>query len=143
MRSTSPLPRRNGATRLEHRVPSSTSRLSTSLLPFPESLPTPKTRPHQVDLPVELSTRNELLMRAQIRKLRAISSKPARHEFRTGPRLRRGGTSSFRLIVLAPIGIAQAAANQVRCIDCTASQMIFWFALFCSAFRSWFAVPKI
>ena len=34
MRSTSPLPRCNGATRLEHRVPSSTSRLSTSLLPF-------------------------------------------------------------------------------------------------------------
>ena len=27
---TSPLPRRNGATRLENRVPSSTSRLSTS-----------------------------------------------------------------------------------------------------------------
>ena len=45
MPSTSPLPRRNGATRLEHRVPSSTSRLSTSLLPFRESLPTPKAAP--------------------------------------------------------------------------------------------------
>ena len=129
MRSTSPLPRRNGATRLKHRVSSSTSRLSTSLLPFRESLPT---RKHGPTKKISLSSCPETNARsAQIRKLRVISSKPldASSGPRTGAGLRRGGTSSFRLIVLA-IAIAQlAAANLhyvVRCIDCTASQMIFF-----------------
>ena len=44
-----------------------------------------------------------------------------------GPR--RGSTSSLRLIMLA-IAIVQAAANLVRSIDCTASQMILLIRTF-------------
>ena len=120
MRSTSPLPRRNGATRLEHRVPSSTSRLSTSLLPFRESFPTRKRGPTKYSL----SSCPETNARSD--QETAHYSKPLKREFRTGAGLRRGGTSSFRLA----IAIAQAAANLVRCIDWTASQMIFLIRTF-------------
>ena len=86
-------------------------------------------------------------MRAQIRKLRVISSKPldASSEPAPGCTVAAPCTSSFRLIVLA-IAIAQAAANLVRCAMHRLHRFaddFFWFALFCSAFRTWFAVPKI
>ena len=48
-------------------------------------------RPHQVDLPVELS-RNECALRSGTARYR---QKTTRREFRTGTGLRRGGTSSF------------------------------------------------
>ena len=130
MRPTSPLPRRNGATRLEHRVPSSTSRLSTSLLPFRESLPTRK-RGHTPSRSSCRAVQKRIRARAQIGKLRVISvvNHSTGVHIRTGAGLRHGGTGSFRLIELA-IVIAQAAANLVRCIDCTASQLIFLIRTF-------------
>ena len=140
MRSTSPLPRRNGATRLEHRVPSSTSRLSTSLLPSRKSS-NAKTRPHQVDLPVELS-RNECALRSGNCALSTENhSKRVQDRRRAAPWRHQQFPADRAALAIA---IAQAAANLVRCIDCTASQMIFFDSHF---FALRFAVgsqcPKI
>ena len=65
--------------------------------------------------------------------LRVISAatKTTRREFRIGVGLRLGSNSSFQLTgVLAIARIAQAAANLVRSIDCTASQMILLIRTF-------------
>ena len=127
-----PLPRRNGATCVEHHI---------ELLRFfhfetvdkftaiskKSSNAQVKPRPHQLDLPVELSRNDARSDQETAARILSAVNHSTRVQDRR--RLRRGGTSSSRLQLIV-LAIAQATANQVRCIDCTASQTIFLIRTF-------------
>ena len=138
MRSTSPLRRRNGASRLELRNPSSTSRLSTSELPFRESPQTRKRGPTKWISRPGRALPKRMRTQIRIRKQHVMRQPTTRRAFRTGAGLRRGGTSTAS----SPadrVGDCDRASccesSIVRCIDCTASRRIILIRTFLIALR--------